>query len=276
MGPRDGEQLSRQGTLSIVSVATNHYLRYWKSQAKSLDEKFRFGSKFNIFLFTDQPEDASKFASQLTRAEVSVLPIPSYGWPDATLLRYRLISTLKGVVDNDDIIMYLDSDMRAVAEICFPDFCKGYDNQVTLVQHPGYFRPPGFACIPFYLANPKTAVSDIISVLLSGGIGAWEARSSSNAFVRRRSRRAYYCGGIWWGPAQNIIALSEQLAERIEDDLSRGLVAVWHDESHLNWWATQNSHNTGSPAYCFSPAFPALRKLQPKIEAVDKGPAKRI
>lgn len=268
--------MSRHRTLNIVSVATNHYFQYWKNQAKSLDAKLRSSNKCNIFLFTDKPEEASKFASQLNHTQVQVLPIPSYGWPDATLMRYRFISTLKGVVDHDDTIVYLDSDMLAVAEIYFSDFRQGDEKQVTLVQHPGYFRPKGFASIPFYLANPKTAVSDIVNFLVSGGVGAWETRSSSNAFVRRKSRKDYYCGGIWWGPAQKIISLCDQLAARIDEDLSRGIVAVWHDESHLNWWATENPHNTGSPAYCFSPDFPALRQLQPKIEAVDKGSAKRI
>ena len=72
-----------------------------------------------------------------------------------------------------------------------------------------------------------------------------------------------------------MIELSEQLAERIDEDSSKGIVAIWHDESHLNWWATMHAHDIASPAYCFSPDFPALKQLRPKIQAVDKGDVSR-
>jgi hypothetical protein len=251
-------------------------LEYWKDQARSLEVHLLPDTDCKLFVFTDQPEETIEFAEELTRIKIQAIEIPSYGWPDATLLRYKLITSLRGSLNEDDVLMYLDSDMLAVSEMSYLDFCQGEEVQVTLVRHPGYFRPQGLAGVKFYLANPKIAMQDIYSLLVSGGVGSWETRRSSNAYIGKRMRRRYFCGGIWWGPALEVIELSEQLAQRIDDDSSKGIVAIWHDESHLNWWATQNHHNTASPEYCFSSDFPALRKLQPKILAVDKGNLPRV
>ena len=262
-------------TLNVVSVATNNYLEYWKEQAKSIEEHLAPNFKCKLFVFTDQPEEATKFSSEFIRLQVQVTQIPSYRWPEATLRRYQLITSLRGTLKDDDILMYLDSDMLAVSELSAFDFCSNNEIKVTLVQHPGFFRLRGWAGLKFYSTNPKIAIQDLLNLFVSGGVGAWETRPSSNAFVSRKMRRRYYCGGIWWGSALGMIELSEQLAERIDEDSSKGIVAIWHDESHLNWWATMHAHDIASPAYCFSPDFPALKQLRPKIQAVDKGDVSR-
>ena len=60
------------------------------------------------------------------------------------------------------------------------------------------------------------------------------------------------------------------LAANVESDFRRGIVAIWHDESHLNNWASKNSFNSLDPSYCFAEEFLHLRDLDAKILAVKK------
>ena len=256
--------------LNFVSIATNGYLDYWKDQAQSINHHISPDTMCKLFLYTDQPLDARSFAKELTRVQVKIFTIPSYGWPDASLLRYRLIFSKAATWPRDEIMVYLDADMLAVSSLSYRDFNQKDKRGVTLVRHPGYFRPPGYSIIKFYFSHPKVAFRDLIVSVFGGGLGAWETRPSSTAFVERKLRRGYFCGGIWWGTVSEILSLCESLASRIDLDSSRGVLAIWHDESHLNWWATTNPHQTASPAYCFASEYPALKTLTPKIVAVDK------
>lgn len=66
----------------------------------------------------------------------------------------------------------------------------------------------------------------------------------------------------------------KEMVSDLNDSVSRdelnGVMATWHDESHLNKWATTNAHSTLSPSYCYDPSYPHLWSLGEIIRAVDK------
>ena len=47
-------------------------------------------------------------------------------------------------------------------------------------------------------------------------------------------------------------------------------MAAWHDESHLNNWAANNTFIELGPAFCYEPTYPQLALINPIIMAVDK------
>jgi hypothetical protein len=108
-----------------------------------------------------------------------------------------------------------------------------------------------------------------------GGLGYWETRKESMAYVARSSRRTYFCGGIWWGKSRDLLPVVAELARGVEIDFSRGIIAKWHDESHLNAWSARNTHQIQTPAFCFVPEYKWLKHIEAKIVAVDKGPIAR-
>ena len=256
-------------SLGIVSVATNVYLDYWKSQAASLDRNVSPELPITIHIFTDRTSEAIEFSKSLKNLKVVAHEIPPYRWPEATLYRYKIFNEHKSEL-TQDILMYLDADMLVHSTLSLSRLAPQGTAEATLVKHPGYFRPTGLRRIKLYWQYRKLLVSDTYSRIKLGGLGAWETNPKSAAFVSRASRRNYYCGGIWWAPNAIFRDLVSELDSRVNSDESAGLMAVWHDESHINWWGTQHAHASQNPSFCFSTSYPWLTHLEMVVQAVDK------
>ncbi len=67
--------------------------------------------------------------------------------------------------------------------------------------------------------------------------------------------------------------MAEVISDRVSKDLENGVVALWHDESHMNRYLIDNPPSTSlTPSYCF--AEEQMSNLQypykPKIIALKK------
>jgi hypothetical protein len=89
--------------------------------------------------------------------------------------------------------------------------------------------------------------------------------------VPRRKRKVYVCGGTWFGKKNSIIELCELLSHRTNEDLSNQVMAKFHDEGHLNWYAANHEVSIVNPKFCLEQSYPQLAGLKPIIIAVDKG-----
>jgi histo-blood group ABO system transferase len=257
-------------SIGVMTVATNRYINYWAEMAASADRHLFPGHRLVLHVFTDQVERAREIAASLTRVEVDVLPIEPLGWPEATLLRYEIFDTHRERL-TEDILIHLDADMLIVhdtgAELR-PDQWRG---GIALVRHPGYRRPGPMGRLSLYGRHPRKALSDVRARMVMGGIGSWETDTRSRAFVAKPDRRVYVCGGTWMGQHDALISLVHELAQRTRNDLDEGTIAVWHDESHLNWYASRNGVTLLGSEYCYAPGYPSVADLTPLIIAVDKG-----
>lgn len=62
----------------------------------------------------------------------------------------------------------------------------------------------------------------------------YERDSGSLAYIPMGSGKVYVQGALIGGTSKAFLDMSRQLKKNIDDDLDKGIVAVWHDESHLN------------------------------------------
>lgn len=260
----------RKTTLGVITVATNEYVNYWADQARSFAKNPSQDLEVTLHVFTDQPDFIDKVASTIAIRVVTHV-VPSYKWPQAALYRYKLIHEFSEQF-SEDILMHLDADMLVQAPFNSLALRKPMKNGICLVRHPGFFRPKGLARLLLYLRNPQVTWGDLATTIKMGSLGTWETNKHCLAFVPRTKRLKYVCGATWWGLRPDFLSLCENLSNRVSLDERNGIQAIWHDESHLNWWASKNDHGYEDPRYCFSARFAQLREIPIVIQAVEKEP----
>ena len=256
--------------VTVFTVATGAYLEFWKQQASSADRHLFPGQALELVVFTDQPAAAHSNGLTLTRARVIPVEVPPLRWPEATLLRYELIA---GYTDSlsSEVSMHLDADMLVVRDVGYELNAEGWHSGIALVRHPGYYRGEG-SWIASALRSPGSLASDARGFLRGeSGIGQWERREESMAYVPPALRTTYVCGATWFGRTPEFASMCRELASRTTVDRERGLIARWHDESHLNWFAAHHDVTVLDPSYCHGHHGRHLGSVEARIIAVDKG-----
>lgn len=265
-----GENIgSRNPEVAVFSIATNGYLYYYEKMIDSFFKVCNSSIEIEFHLFTDDLVEAHKIANRYSNISIHVHEIDSYGWPEATLLRYEIYKKHLSSIHAKNF-MHLDADMLFIGDI-FGNFSELVEtNAMSLVRHPGFYRESNSIFRTWRSLGLKQFLSDLIGLIKYGALGTWETNRKSTAFTPRRLRRLYYCGGIWIGPSKAFRSFIDVNSKNVATDLSANFIAKWHDESHLNKWSTMNNFIELSPSFCFDPTFRQLKNIEGKIEAVNK------
>lgn len=165
------------------------------------------------------PHDTLLFSdrvhSSVNAEQVLVRP---RGYPGETLMRYHTILS-QPWLRQYDFIFYSDIDMEFVGPIGPEIFADG----ITATLHPGY------------IGQEFKPVED-------------DPRSTACA----TGAKQYYCGGFNGGAGLAYLKMAETIARNVDADAANGVIAKWHDESHLNKYLMDNPPTkTLSPSYCY-------------------------
>jgi len=259
-------------SVGIVMVATNDYLSRWFDAAISLEQSAFLSCKdVRIHLFTNRPKDAQSWASfNLKRIKLVLHQVDSWGWPEATLYRYRFINDSSDAF-SEEILMYLDSDMQVMQDFTNEVFNSDWDEGLALVQHPGFYRNSGVRGVYDYLTNPKMLLKDKLYKLKgNSGLGAWEENKESSSYVKPNMRKTYVHGAVWLGRHEQFLKMCKVLAANVDKDLEFGYIAKWHDESHLNWYYANKPCTLLDIRFSWFRGFKNLRSVKPFICTVEK------
>lgn len=255
--------------VGLISIATNDYLGYWKELVKSAADFFVDSDSLNFYLFTNELENAKTFCRGFKQFNFNINEIPNYGWPDASLLRYKII-TENSLNITDEILVWIDSDMLFVNKFDFENAVIQHQDEMHFVLHPGFYRPKQrFYKIKTYI-HPKLLFRDFVLYMKYGGLGTWERSKKSSAFVARARRKSYACGGIWFGKNSVFKQFCSSMNTKVDFDSQNGYTAIWHDESYLNQFVAYNNVVLITPSLCFDSYFKGLDGIQPIIIAVRK------
>lgn len=146
----------------------------------------------------------------------------SPGWPDATLYRYHAVLKYRRLFSSATHVFLCDADMRFEGRVGSEILADG----ITATLHPGFVGK-----------HPNEL--------------PYEQRPDSTACVELGAGSHYHCGGFVGGERHAFLSLAQQIAQRIDADRERGVVAVWHDESQLNAALVERPPALRlSPAYC--------------------------
>lgn len=161
------------------------------------------------------------------------IPHAKLGWPYDTMMRYHAYYAHKELFDGQDYIIAIDADMLFVGEVG-DEILSDH----TAVIHPGF---------PY-------------------SRGTYEIHHHSKAYIGPHEGRYYYCGGVYGGSRERFFDICKTNMDNIDDDLSRGVIAIWHDESHWNRYCVDHE-----PAVILSPAYCcAYGHSSPRILALTK------
>jgi hypothetical protein len=227
--------MSEEYDLTIVLIATGKYFRYAKLLVAQINENINLGSEIQILLLTDSKEVLLAPDKRLLITQKIVTQQP---WPEITLFRYEIILEFKEFILGKNMI-WIDADMGIVRKI--DTNLLFLKNGVFLSKHPGYTFN-GKKLVKLARLNFIRFVHVLFSkkILHPFSTLGWETSKESKAFVPLLKRRCYRMGGFWGGDRLQVLKMCEILATNVREDYEQGLVAIWNDESHLNWFAANH------------------------------------
>lgn len=157
------------------------------------------------------------------------------GWPHDTLMRFAVYGQHKDALAAMDYLFASDADMLFVAPV--EDKILG---RLVATQHPGYV----------------------------GRRGTYETDSKSTAYVAFHEGKHYFAGGFYGAERDAFFAMMDTLTEKIEIDLKKKYIAIWHDESHLNRYFIDHRPTVIlAPTYCCPETWEMAGR---KLLALDK------
>ncbi len=199
--------------VGLLIIATNKYTRFLQNLISSADDYFLKNQEVTYFIFTNNEVSID------SKREIVFTNVEHRDWPWMTLGRYRIFSNAENILNKMDYLYYCDVDMLFVDEV--GDEILG-DRVAT--QHPGY----------------------------TGTRGTPDTNPQCLAYVGFEEEMQYFAGGFNGGTSDEYLKMSNFLANNIDIDYSRGIIAVWHDESHMNRYFIDNSPTVIlSPSYCY-------------------------
>ena len=225
--------------ICILNIATNKYFQFVEQLLNSVEENFLNGHEISALIFTNHEIEESS-------DNVKISQIEHEPWPIPTLKRYHYFLKESEYIKQFDYCFYLDVDMRIENKVGDEIL-----SDLVATQHPGFWY--------------KTI--DEFS---------YERRPESTAYIPFGQGKMYYAGGFNGGTPERFLKMSEHIVNNVEEDFKRGLVAVWHDESHMNRYLVDNPPTLElTPSYCYPEAVrfnPTGWNVpfDPKIVALEK------
>lgn len=216
--------------IAFLVIATHKYIRFAQPLYDSIKKHVKIpNAQIDMFVFTNQPE----VPKGCIRVEQEHRPFP---YP--TLMRYYIFDKNKKLYSNYDYIYYLDADMLIVGDV----------GPEILTDRLGVLHP----C---FFSKPRSSFS-------------YEKDSRSTACIRANEGTHYFCGGFNGGSAKCYLEMCKTIANNVDKDEEKGVVAIWHDESHLNRYYVDNPPTKIlDPSYC----YPGDQFLNmPKVEQIKK------
>ena len=206
--------------ICILTIATNKYLQFVEKLYNNIEERFLNGHEINCLLFTEHEIEENS-------DNVKVHYIDHEPWPMPTLKRYNFFLKEKDYILQHDYCFYLDADMRIDAQV--GDEILG---ELVATMH------------PYQTFYPKQDRS-------------YDRNPNSLAYVPLgQEGEHYYAGGFNGGSTKRFMEMAEVIADRVNKDLEKDVIALWHDESQMNRYLIDNPPSLSlTPSYVYAEEF---------------------
>ena len=200
--------------VAILYICTGEYTYFWKSFYESAEKLLLLNSEKHYFVFTD----LKSLEVGNSNNRVHIIYQENLPWPYPTLYRFKMFNRIKQELIDFDYITFFNSNVVINEMITEEEFLP-LENDYLACLHPGRYNCNDYNLLPY------------------------EKRRRSKAYIPIRYKEyIYVCGGIQGGKAIPYINMIEKLAHNIDIDEKKGIIAIWHDESHWNRFIFDNDN----------------------------------
>lgn len=207
--------------IAILYICTGKYSIFWEDFYASSEKCFLPDCEKTYFVFTD-----NKHLEYSTNNNVKIIKQNKLGWPFDTLDRFKMFRRIIPELSNTDYTFFFNANSVLIAEIKKEEIIC--NKPLIGALHPCFYD--------------KTSELFI-----------YERNKHSKAYIPFGEGNHYFMGAFNGGKSEYFIDLIQTLSERIEHDKKNNIIAIWHDESHLNKYYYENSDkvNVLSPSYVY-------------------------
>lgn len=205
-------------SVGILYIAIGKYASFFEDFYTSCELHLFPETQKRYYVYSDVI-DASNFEN------VKVIKATDRGWPENTLMRFDMFADSQADWQNNDYILFLNGNSLVLKDILLNEIFPENDSAtVTTLSWHVYdtMQPKRFP----YERNPKSA-----------------------AFIPLSAGERYYQGGLFGASTTTFIELVNQCHKQIAQDSERNIIAVNHDESHLNRYLLGKSVYTLTTKY---------------------------
>lgn len=208
-------------TVGILYICTNKYTVAWKDFYLT-GEKYLFPSVTKkYFVFSDM----SEVYGAENNPDIVAIAVEHREWPYNTLLRFEIFDQHKALFEGCDYLLFYNANTVFTAEI----------------------QPEEI--LPTAEENYLVALSNQDVLFMKPDEYAYERNPLSTACIPYGQGKDYYRGGFNGGRTPEFLQLIKTCKEQTEIDLKNNLIALWHDESHLNKYLLDRPVKTLTSVY---------------------------
>lgn len=231
--------------VAILYIATGRYRIFWTGFYRACQRYFLPGYSKTYFVFSDDPK--------LGKGKKNVINVPQekLDWPFITLMRFKIFLGVEEELKNYDYIFFLNANMIPIAPVG-PEVLPTQEQGLIVSIHPGFYDKPRERFT--YETNP-----------------------ASTAYISRDQGVHYVMGGFNGGTSQAALQAYRDMHANTEKDLANDIIAIWHDESHLNKYILDKDPLILGPEYNWIEELLPVQahlSINPKILMLDKSSAK--
>ena len=190
--------------IAVLYIALGRYSVFWKEFYETAEQFLLPEDEKTYFVFTDNEEIPFETASNVQK-----IAQPKLGWPYDSLMRFDMFLGIEQTLSTYDYAIFFNANLafrNTVGREILP--AASQDGLVT-GSHEFYYNKQ---------ANEFP----------------YERNPQSTAYIPYGSGHHYARGTLIGGQSEAFLTMCRVLSHNIKMDNDRKIMAVWHDESHIN------------------------------------------
>lgn len=216
--------------VGILLVGIGKYIQFMESIIDLARKNFLPSCDKTFYIFTDQPDNSINELGD----DIHLIYQQNLGWPLNAMWRNKIFTLDKNwnLIKDNDYLFFFNADSLIVNEITEEEFLPTGDKDLIAVKH-SVHRSIDINRLPF------------------------EKNENSSVCINESNKNkglGYFVSGVFGGKTNSFYETCNKICSFILEDLNKGIIPVWHDESVFNYivHSSPDKFKILSREYCFS------------------------